>query len=107
MSDGLMQEAQELYHAAGRAAGGVESQMFGKPCYKAAGKAFVCLFGTDMVFKLPPGIREQALQLDRACLFDPSGKGHAMKEWVQLPPAYKDKWATLALQAAQYVAASA
>jgi hypothetical protein len=28
MSDGLMQEEQELNHAAGRAAGGAESQMF-------------------------------------------------------------------------------
>ena len=105
MSDGLMQEAQALFRAAGMAAGGAESHMFGKPCFKVAGKAFVCLFGNEMVFKLPAAARTLAMTQEGARLFDPSGKGRPMKEWVQLPYAYKDQWSALAVQSANYVGA--
>ena len=29
-----------------------QSQMFGKPCFKIEGKAFICFFQNEMVFKL-------------------------------------------------------
>ncbi|MFT4962346.1 MAG: hypothetical protein ACI92Z_003443 [Paracoccaceae bacterium] len=41
-----------------------------------------------MVFKLTSDAHHAALTLTGATLFDPSGKGRAMKEWVQVPVAH-------------------
>ena len=49
--------------------------MFGKPCYKINGKAFVCFFENCMVFKLKGDAHIDALDMKDAKLFDPSGKG--------------------------------
>ena len=84
-----------------------ESQMFGKPCFKIKGKAFMCLFENCAVFKLGGDEHADAISLSGAVLFDPSGKGRAMKEWVQLPYKHKGKWPTLAKTAAKYVSATA
>ena len=46
---------------------------------------------------------EEALSLDGSQLFDPSGKKRAMKEWVQVPFDYKDKWTKYAKEALKYV----
>ena len=61
--------------------------MFGKKCFKTGkgGKPFVSFFQDCMVFKLTGADHTQALILEGAHLFDPSGKGRAMKEWVQVP----------------------
>lgn len=56
-----------------------------------------------MVFKLNGDIHAQALALDGAQLFDPAGKGRAMKQWVQVPFAHSENWAIFAKQACQYV----
>jgi len=80
-----------------------KSQMFGKPCYKINGKAFICFFQECMVFKLADKVHKDALALDGAILFDPSGKGRAMKEWVQVPFAHSTKWKKLAKAALDYV----
>jgi hypothetical protein len=73
-------------------------QMMGMPAIKAGGKmigGFAQTAGA-MVFKLPdPAIRERALALEGAALFDPAG-GRPMKEWVQVPPAHAGEWAALA-----------
>jgi hypothetical protein len=79
------------------------SQMFGKPCYTTGGKAFICFFQNEMVFKLNGDAHKEALSLDGATLFDPSGKGRAMKEWVQVPALYLEKWEGLARAAKEYV----
>lgn len=81
----------------------IKSQMFGKPCYKINKKAFVCFFKESMVFKLNNEIHQEALSLDASELFDPSGKNRPMKEWVQIPYDYKDKWQFYAEKAANYV----
>ena len=80
-----------------------QSQMFGKPCFKINGKAFVCFFQNEMVFKLKGDIHEEALSLDCSKLFDPSGKKRPMKEWVQVSFDYKDKWEKFAKEAMSYV----
>ncbi len=50
-----------------------------------------------MVFKLPDAAeRERALTLEGAQLFDPSGRGRPMKEWVQVPAAHAGEWPGLA-----------
>lgn len=77
----------------------VAGQLFGKPCYKKAGKAFVCFFRDEMVFKLKGGAHSEALALDGAVLFDPSLKHRPMKEWVQVPYAYHAQWPQLARSA--------
>lgn len=94
---------EESYHQAAKIKGAGESQMFGKPCYKVGGKAFVCLFDECMVFKLDRDTREEALALPGAQLFDPSGKNRPMKEWVQVPPRHGDKWKKFAKAAFEYV----
>lgn len=81
----------------------VKSQMFGKPCFKINGKAFVCFFQNEMVFKLTAESHQEALSLDGSQLFDPSGKGRAMKEWVQVPFDYEAQWSGFAASAAAYV----
>jgi len=59
--------------------GTVLSHLFGKPCLKTNGKAFVCFFENQMVFKLTGDHHAEALRLNGSKLFDPSGKGRAMK----------------------------
>lgn len=81
----------------------VASQMFGKKCFKFNGKAFICFFQDCMVFKLPNDQHSQAIALDGAKLFDPSGKGRPMKEWVQVPFEHAAFWPNLATHAQNYV----
>lgn len=97
--------AQELqYQETGRSfADAAESQMFGKPCFKTGGKAFVCFFKDCMVFKLKGDAHAKALALKGAELFDPSAKGRPMKEWVQIPFQHKALWSQLARNAYEYV----
>ena len=80
-----------------------QSQMFGKPCFKIDGKAFICFFQNEMVFKLPDGVHQEAMRLEGSKLFDPSGKGRAMKEWVQIPFTYSENWQQFATAAMKYV----
>jgi hypothetical protein len=75
-------------------------QMMGMPCIKAGGKMIIGIWNEEMVFKLPDeSVREQALALEGAHLFDPSEKGRAFKEWVQVPAAHMGEWPGLADEA--------
>lgn len=95
---------QDQYTAIGHGIdGAVESQLFGKPCFKVNSKAFISFFENTMVFKLTGDAHSEALSLDGSCLFDPSKKGRAMKEWVQLPAHYEDQWKAFARDAFEYV----
>ena len=78
--------------------------MFGMPTMKASGKGFAGLFGDAMVFKLTGDAHARALALKGAVLFDPSGAGRAMKEWVVVPKAHAKQWPALAAAALAYVA---
>jgi hypothetical protein len=98
---------EKAYLETGRSLGDVEeSQMFGKPCFKVNGKAFMSLFDNYVVFKLTGNAHETALGLPGSKLFDPSGKGRAMKEWVQVTASNKSKYNELAKAAMQYVKSS-
>jgi hypothetical protein len=83
----------------------VASQMFGKPCLKVNGKAFVAQHRETLAFKLTAPQHAQALALEGAALWDPSGKGRPMKEWVALPATAKGKFKTFAKAALEYVEA--
>ena len=83
---------------------GVEvSKMFGMESLKTKGKAFAGLFGDSMVFKLSGTAHGQAMKLKGAKLFDPSGMGRPMKEWVVVPRIHSERWKTLAETAKKYV----
>lgn len=81
------------------------SQMFGKKCFKVGkgGKPFVSFFQDCMVFKLKGDDHKQAMALEGAYLFDPSGKGRTMKEWVQVPYDHAASWPVFAEAAHRYV----
>ncbi|HRZ42874.1 MAG TPA: hypothetical protein P5228_09260 [Bacteroidales bacterium] len=96
--------AYELFSAIGNnLKGAAQGQMFGKPCFKTGGKAFVCFFENEMVFKLTGIPHHEALQLNGAKLFDPSGKNRPMKEWVQVPEQHSTLWTKLAAEANSFV----
>lgn len=99
-----MKEEEALYISIGQNLPDAEqSQMFGKPCFKVNKKAFMCFFQDEIAFKLSGDIHREALSLDASQLFDPSGKKRPMKEWVQVPFDYADKWPSFAEAAMQYV----
>jgi hypothetical protein len=99
-----MNKNEAHYHAAaGNIEDAIESQLFGKPCYKINGKAFCCFFQDDMVFKLTSDAHAAAFSLDGSKLFDPSGKNRPMKEWVQVPIDYKEQRGEFTAAAAKYV----
>ena len=102
-----MTKEEKLYTEIGQSLDGAEqSQMFGKPCFKINGKAFVCFFQDCMVFKLTGNDHAAALKLKGAILFDPSGKGRAMKEWVQVPASSSKEWNKLSEAAYEYVSSA-
>lgn len=96
----------KAYDAIVKALGADDSAMFGMPTMKAEGKAFTGIFGDALVFKLNGAAHTAALALAGAALFDPSGTGRAMKEWVVVPKAHAKKWAELAASALSYVNAA-
>jgi hypothetical protein len=83
--------------AAGLEGAGVKaSSMFGMPTLKVNGKAIGGLWGDAMTFKLAPDALADALRLEGAQQFDPSGLGRPMKAWVVVPLAQADEWERLA-----------
>ena len=81
----------------------VVAKWFGKPCLNADKRVFVVMWGRDLAFKLAGPDHAAALRIQGAHLFDPRGKGHAMKEWVQIPAAQSAQWSRVAKLALGYV----
>jgi len=82
---------------------GVACQMFGKQCIKVSGKAAVAMFQDCIVCKLPAPEHAKAMALENSILWDPSGKGRAMKEWVQVELQHKSHFSGFAGVSAGYV----
>lgn len=71
-------------------------KMFGSLCLKTPnGKSAAMLWKDNIVVKLKGDRLQEALGLDGAQIFEPMA-GRPMKDWVQVPYAYKDKWQELA-----------
>ncbi|WP_331743884.1 hypothetical protein OG762_48700 (plasmid) [Streptomyces sp. NBC_01136] len=72
--------------------------LFGKRALKAHDKAFACLLGDNLAFKLGEGTpaHAEALALRGAELFDPSFKNHPFKDWVAVPERHAKQWPNLA-----------
>ena len=73
--------------------------LFGMPCLKAGGKAVIGSFDSGAVFKLEGEAHTEALALSGSVLFDPSGKGRAMKAWVVVTSEHEDRWPGFAANA--------
>ena len=69
--------------------------MFGMPCAKAGGKAFMGSFDGGAVFSLDGEAHARALALAGSEVFDPSGM-RPMKAWVVVPPEHREVWPELA-----------
>jgi hypothetical protein len=83
--------------AAGLEGAGVKaSSMFGMPTLKLHGKAIGGLWGDAMTFKLGPDALAEALRIEGAHQFDPSGLGRPMKAWVVVPLSQSGEWERLA-----------
>jgi len=78
-------------------------KMFGMPCLKNDGKAFAGFYEGTMAFKLRAPTHTEALTFSGARLFDPSGRGRPMKEWVEVPAEHTSRWLELAQEALHYV----
>lgn len=83
------------------------SQMFGKPCLKIYGKAFIAQHREAVAFKLAGSQHQKAMGLKGAVLWDPSGKGRPMKEWVALPASEAKQFRVFSGAALAYVSGSA
>jgi hypothetical protein len=106
MSDAVI-EYEKLVKLLNGAKGVTASQMFGKPCLKVNGKAFVAQHKETVVFKLNSPQHEKACSLAGAKLWDPSGKGRPMKEWVAIPATENKNFKTFANSALLYVSSNA
>lgn len=82
------------------------SQMFGKPCLKINGKAFVARHLKTIVFKLRSPQHEKASALKGATSWDPSGKGRPMKEWVAIPATENKNFKAFANAALEYASSN-
>jgi len=81
----------------------ITGKLFGMPCLKNdIGKAFAGYYQGSMVFKLAGADHARAIALPGAHLFDPSGRGRPMKEWVVVPPDHAALWLRMARQALRY-----
>lgn len=87
-------------------AGARKGAMFGMPCLKYGSKAFAGFTQQAMVFKLGAAAHGEALALAGAHLFDPSGQGRPMKEWVVVPFEHVARWSELGRAALEYIAAA-
>jgi TfoX/Sxy family transcriptional regulator of competence genes len=78
-------------------------QMFGGLCGMVNGNMFGGTFGRSAIARLAPVDLAEALKLDGATLFDPMGRGAAMRDMVFFPETIMDEpdelraWMTKAL----------
>ena len=96
----MSNEGRERYEAIAQSlvagAGASTAKMMGMPILKKDGKAFAGYASGSMTFKLRGQTHGDALQLPGARLFDPSGMGRPMKEWVEVPASASEHWERLA-----------
>lgn len=93
---------------AGRAlltqSGTATAKMFGCRALTVGGKAFCIDVDGDVACKLAGGAHAEALATPGAYLFDPSGAGRPMREWVVLPAGRaKSEYEAAMLAACRYV----
>ncbi len=95
--DRYLEVAGELAHL-----GVTTAKLFGHPALVSGRKSLACLSSTGLACRLGAATPEhaRALALPGAELFDPSGAGRAMNDWVVVPFTDEAEWTEFA-QAAQ------
>ncbi|HWH92873.1 MAG TPA: hypothetical protein VNT03_03345 [Baekduia sp.] len=85
-------------------AGEVERAVwFGTPAAKVEGKIFLALWRGRLVARLGAEEVDARVAVGAGVRFDPSGKGRAMKDWLEAD-AEHDEWVELALGALAFTA---
>ncbi|MCW5851944.1 MAG: hypothetical protein KIT87_17860 [Anaerolineae bacterium] len=79
-------------------------KIFGVPAVCVHGNSFLAYHQGEMAFKLRGEDHARALAVPDARLWDPSGAGRPMREWVHLPASQSDHWDDFADLAYEYVA---
>ncbi|HMH33329.1 MAG TPA: hypothetical protein VK543_09885 [Puia sp.] len=99
-----MTKAEEYFGQLSKEIPGVKpGKMFGALCMKTAnGKSAAMFWKDNLVVKLQGDALKEAMRLKGAKLFEPM-EGRPMKEWVQIPFAFKGKWKELAITSAESV----
>jgi hypothetical protein len=88
-------------------AGDVERAMwFGAPAAKVEGKIFLALWHGSLVARLGAEEVDHRVLAGQGVRFDPSGKGRAMKDWLEASAEHAE-WTELALGALAFTAPSA
>lgn len=85
-------------------AGAVERcRWFGTPAAKVEGRIFVALWRGRLIARLGADEVDARVVAGGGVRFDPSGKGRAMKDWLEAD-AEHDEWLELALGALTFTA---
>lgn len=85
-------------------AGDVERAVwFGTPAAKVEGRIFMCVWRGRLVARLGAEEVDQRVLSGDGVRFDPSGKGKAMKDWLE-STAEPEEWTELALSAIAFTA---
>lgn len=83
--------------------GAISSQMFGKPCGKINGKAYVSFFKEAMAFKIGREAAKSLLpQIVGSELFDPSQKNRPFRDWIHIPYTHAKDWSKYAKMAVSF-----
>jgi hypothetical protein len=85
--------------------GATVGRLFGHPALKLNGAVFASEFYGAMAFKLgrETSVHAEALLIDGATLFDPSGKDRPFRDWVEVPITSQDQWPMLAMAALEHL----
>lgn len=72
------------------------SSMFGLKCGKLGRKPFAMLYEDQIACYLFDAVKEEALKLEGAQLFNPKKNIRPMSNWVQISYAHADEWSYFA-----------
>jgi len=75
--------------------GAVSGAMLGYRCFKYGRKPFMFFdedSGNAVAFKLSGAVKEEALALAGASIFNPGDKNRPMRNWVLLPYSQRRQW---------------
>ena len=67
-----------------------QGNFFGFQALQFQGKSFVILSGETLVFRLDDALREEAVVLEGASLWNPYGR--EKRNWIQLSATHSERW---------------